>query len=75
MLDGRVESVLKAPRRAKATVAPPLSRDDFVAWGKASVRARMRKLTPDERSAVARKAALARWAQEKEKTKRKFKAK
>jgi hypothetical protein len=71
VLGGRVVSVARAPRRAKATDAPPLSRDDFVAWGKASVRARMRELTPDERSAIARNAALARWA--KEKTKRKFK--
>ena len=65
--------VAKAPRRAKGTDAPPLSREDFVAWGKASVRARMRKLTPEERRVVAKKAALARWA--KDKTKRKFKVK
>ena len=70
-LDDRVVGVAKARRSAKAADFRPLTRNDFVAWGKASVRARMRKLTPDERRAVARKAALARWA--KKKTKRKSK--
>jgi hypothetical protein len=41
--------------------ARPLSRDDFIAWGKAGVRARMRKLTAEERREVARTAARARW--------------
>ncbi len=41
--------------------ARPLSRDDFIAWGKAGARARMRKLTAEERRAVARTAARARW--------------
>ncbi len=39
-----------------------LSRDDFIAWGKVGVRARVRKLTAEERRKVARKAAQARWA-------------
>ena len=69
--DDRVVGVVKARRNAKAVDPQPLTRNDFVAWGKASVRVRMRKLTPDERRAVARKAALARWA--KDKTKRKSK--
>ena len=68
-LGDRVVGVAKAPRSARAADARALSREDFVAWGKASVRARMRKLTPDERRAVARKAALARWAKAKRKGK------
>jgi hypothetical protein len=34
--------------------------------GLKSAKARMRKLTPEQRSKIARKAALARWAREKE---------
>jgi len=42
-----------------------LSLEDFIAWGKAGVRARMRKLTAQERREVAQTAAKARWAKSK----------
>jgi len=56
--------VQKRTNTTRASEPPPaLSRDDFIAWGKAGVRARMRKLTAEERREVARTAARARWAQ------------
>lgn len=52
------------PTRRPTKAAQPLTREDFIAWGKAGVRARMKKLTPEERRAVARTAARARWAKQ-----------
>jgi len=46
-----------------------LSREDFIAWGKEGVLARMRKLTAGKRREVARKAARVRWAKKAKKRK------
>ena len=42
-----------------------------VALGKRSVKARMEKLTPEQRSEIARKAAQARWTKAKKAAKKK----
>jgi len=43
-------------------VAPPAVKNPAaVALGRLSVAARMKKLTPEQRSAIARRAARARW--------------